>query len=144
MDGLAHSIMNARDRLKPGACFCCNDCCEDWTSLIKNGVSIGHRWAKSRYEPVIDPQLCNADECATNQKCVTSCEFGAISLRSVGGKDVAVVDSEKCWGCASCWYWCEAKAIKMVTVRPPEWIPETEERRLFMDDGPPEGIRVVT
>ena len=90
--------------------------------------SIGHVWAKSRFEAVVD-----RDKCTGCQDCVDRCQFDAIEMVRVKtattkkgkkGKLKSIIDPEKCWGCGVCVLACdEANAMSMKTVRPPEHIP---------------------
>ncbi|MBI3954167.1 MAG: 4Fe-4S binding protein [Chloroflexi bacterium] len=122
-DGLIHSWPNSRVLQVGTLCSCCYDCCVDWERLTKNGVDIGRRWAKSRYQATVDLEKC--DGC---QICVERCQFDAVEMVKVPGskKLKAEVDAEKCFGCGVCFLKCEPQAIAMDCVRPPEHIPAVQ------------------
>jgi len=98
-------------------CFCCSDCCIVLRPTIKYGYNCV---ARSRYQCVVDPDLCNG--CLI---CADRCQFGAIEMVKVpGSKELkASVDVEKCYGCGSCVVGCPTKAMTLKLLRPVEHIP---------------------
>ncbi|MFC1993656.1 ATP-binding protein [Chloroflexota bacterium] len=110
-------LVHTQSILSPGLaiiCNCCDDCCIILDPLHTNG-----KWSnmlvKSRYEAIIDDDLCTG--C---QDCVDRCCFDAIEMKKVAGtkKLKAFVDPEKCFGCGVCVVGCSADAIAMKQVRP--------------------------
>jgi Na+-translocating ferredoxin:NAD+ oxidoreductase subunit B len=107
-------------------CFCCPCCCH----VLQSGMDYGRTYkqysklqagtAPSRFQPVIDHDLCNG--CQT---CVERCHFGAIEMQKISGskKLKAHVISENCMGCGLCVFKCPQKAIRLEVVRPPGHIP---------------------
>lgn len=96
---------------------------------LRVGVQTGYfNVDKSRYESVVDPQLCNG--C---QVCVERCIFDAIGMVKVPGskKLKASVDPEKCYGCGACVIKCPVEgAMALKLVRPKEHIPTMEMTHL--------------
>ena len=84
------------------------------------GLNIDLIWEKSRYEAFV-----NQDDCDGCQNCLDRCLFDAIEMvKTEGSKKLkAVVDPEMCFGCGVCVVGCDQAALKMKTVRPPEFIP---------------------
>ncbi len=119
-DGLVHSWMNSTQLVGRVMCNCCDDCCVAWVPPIQNGVSIGKRWAKSRYVARVDQDLCSG--CQT---CIDRCQFDAIEMQKPPGskKYKAIIDPEKCWGCGVCFIKCDPRATTLELVRPAEHIP---------------------
>ena len=118
--GEVHEWINWRTLSYGVMCNCDNQACELWVPLIQYDVSIGKRWAKSRFEAVVDQELCNG--C---QVCVDRCQFDAIEMIKPAGskKYKAVVDPEKCWGCGVCVTKCEPASLSLKLVRGLEHIP---------------------
>lgn len=110
--GLVHVTMN-----KAGVghfiCNCCGCCCQSFTLLISDRLSLCD---PSRYRPKVDPQACLS--CGT---CEERCWFDAIKADE---KSIAVVIEEKCLGCGQCAIGCPEKAITMIEIREPGFIPE--------------------
>jgi NAD-dependent dihydropyrimidine dehydrogenase PreA subunit len=119
-NGEVHSWPNWQILSYGFMCNCDRVSCEAWAPLVQHGVSIGKRWAKSRFEAVVDQALC--DGC---QLCVDRCQFDAIDMvkPSASKKYKAVVDPEKCWGCGVCVIKCQTGALSFKLVRPLEHIP---------------------
>ncbi len=110
--GLIHVTMN-----KAGVghfiCNCCGCCCQSFTLLISDGVPLCD---PSRYRPKIE-----ADACTGCGICEERCLFGAIGI---GTEELALVIEDKCLGCGQCAARCPEKAIDMVEIREPDFIPE--------------------
>ncbi len=119
-DGLVHQWPNADMMITNTLCSCCDDCCVFLLPMREHGVPWTSYYAKSRFEPRNDIDLC--DGC---QDCIERCQFDALTMEKVAGykKMKAIVDSEKCMGCAVCVLVCEPGSLKMEIVRPPEHIP---------------------
>lgn len=119
-DGEVHSWPNWQTLSYGVMCNCDRVSCEGWAPLVQHNVSIGRRWAKSRFEAAVDQELCNG--C---QLCVDRCQFDAIDMVKPAGskKYKAVVDSEKCWGCGVCVIKCQPGALSLKLVRPLEHLP---------------------
>ncbi len=128
-DGLLHTWPNTSSMSAYFSCQCCRDCCLMVLPLDSVGESIGHMWAKSRFEAFIDHDKC--DGC---QDCVERCQFDAIEMvkpekdsangRKKSKKLKAQIDPEKCWGCGVCVVACdETKALGFKEVRPLEHVP---------------------
>lgn len=132
-DGLVHSWPNSRTMHGIIMCSCCDDCCEIWMPMKKMyNVPISKRWAKSRFQAVVDPDLCKG--CGA---CLERCQFDAreMKINPSDGKLKAYVDPEKCFGCGSCVITCYPGATKMKLVRPESHIPtEVEARELAVID----------
>jgi NAD-dependent dihydropyrimidine dehydrogenase PreA subunit len=119
--GLLHIWANAAIMTGPKtSCQCCRDCCMDSVPADQAGIPIGEVWEKSRYQAEVNQADC--DGCQT---CIGRCLFDAIEMVKVEGskKMKAVVIPDKCWGCGVCVLGCKPAALKMKTVRPPEFIP---------------------
>ncbi|MEE8471358.1 MAG: 4Fe-4S dicluster domain-containing protein [Dehalococcoidia bacterium] len=101
-------------------CNCCSDCCVEFNTLERCGISVSDHYAKSRYEARIDQEVCSG--C---QDCIDNCNFDAITLVKVPGskKLKAQVDPELCYGCGCCFVVCEPRAISMECVRPVSHVP---------------------
>ena len=120
VEGLAGSYTNNRDMPASTLCYCCDCCCHLWVAMNQHDISQKHRgWAKSRWQPEIDVDICNG--CGI---CAGKCPWQAMEMKDVGGTTVAVLNADKCWGCAGCALWCEPNAIKMRCVKTTEWVPE--------------------
>lgn len=119
-EGAIHRTTNWRSLSWGLMCSCKKDACLILTPLFQYGVPIDKRVEKSRFEAVVDQELC--DGC---QECVDCCQFDAIDMvESPGSKKLkAVVNPEKCWGCGVCVIKCEPKALELRLVRPLEYIP---------------------
>lgn len=124
-EGLGGSYINARTTQARDLCYCCDCCCHLWLPMNLHNIPQKYRgWAKSRWEPCINPDLCNG--CVDkNNSCADRCLWQAIEITSVNGILRAFIDTDKCWGCGSCALRCPQKAIEMKCVRPVEWVPET-------------------
>ena len=118
--GQVHMFLNAQMLNYGVMCNCTKDPCVAWTPLLQHNVPVSKRAAKSRFEAVMDQELCNG--C---QVCVDRCQFDAIDMvRPAGQKKYkAVVDAEKCWGCGVCVIKCEPEALSLKLVRPLDYIP---------------------
>jgi len=103
-------------------CNCCSDCCDGIVPLKLHDISLDRLWAKSRYEAMVDQELCSG--C---QRCLDNCNFEALEMVPVEGtkKLKARVNTEKCFGCGSCYMVCEPHAIVMACVRPESHVPDT-------------------
>jgi len=111
------------------SCNCCRDCCMNYVSADITETSIGIQWQKSRYEAYNeDPDLCTGCE-----DCVDRCPFDAIEMVEAddGTSEVASVSSEPCFGCGVCVVGCPSEALQMKVVRPPDFVPESTEQRLY-------------
>lgn len=127
-DGEIHTWPNARILNYGVMCNCVTDSCVLFLPLMKHGVPVGKRVAKSRFEAVADQELC--DGC---QECIDRCQFEAIEMVRPEGsrKYKAQVYPEKCWGCGLCVIKCEPRALSMRLVRPLEHIPDKPPERYF-------------
>jgi electron transport complex protein RnfB len=107
-------------------CFCCPCCCHvlesgmDYGRPFKNYSKLQAGTAPSRFQPIIDQDLCNG--CQT---CMERCHFSAIEMKKApnSNKLKATVISENCMGCGLCVFKCPQNAIHLEVVRPPEHIP---------------------
>lgn len=121
-------------------CFCCPCCCHvlqssmDYGRTYKNYSKLHSGTAPSRFQPVIDQDLCNG--CQT---CLERCHFNAIEMKQAPGskKLKATVVSENCMGCGLCVFKCPQKAIHLEVVRPPEFIPVLTRQEMLNWDLPP-------
>jgi Fe-S-cluster-containing hydrogenase component 2 len=105
-EGLVHVVDN-RQVVGHNICNCCKDCCLNWT-LMKKWV------APSRFEAVVDPDLCTG--CET---CLDRCFFDAIAVKN----DLAAVDPGKCMGCGVCAVACPTEALRLKEVRAADFVP---------------------
>ncbi len=119
-DGEVHTYTNRRTLSYGVLCHCDRVSCVLWAPLIKHGVPLDKSLAKSRFEAVVDQELCNG--C---QVCVDRCQFDAIEMVKPAGskKYKAAIDPEKCWGCGICVIKCKPNALRLKLVRPLEHIP---------------------
>jgi MinD superfamily P-loop ATPase len=86
-------------------------------SLIMQGLTSFHD--PSRFRADIDKGECNG--CGS---CHGRCNFGAIGWED-GEGSTAVIHAEKCMGCGLCQSQCSLNAIKMIELRPKDFIPKT-------------------
>jgi Pyruvate/2-oxoacid:ferredoxin oxidoreductase delta subunit len=116
--GLIHSVYNISG-VANVICNCCADCCVFYYPLAKYGV-LDKGAAKSRFQAEVDKAACKG--CQT---CVERCPFEALEMAKIPGekKLKAQVIPEKCFGCGVCVVGCESETIKLIAVRPPEYIP---------------------
>ncbi|MBU0992584.1 MAG: 4Fe-4S binding protein [Proteobacteria bacterium] len=110
--GLVHVTMN-KTGIGHFICNCCGCCCQSFTLLISDGVSLCD---PSRYRPEVDVDTCTA--CGA---CEERCFFNAIAI---GDAESAVVNLDKCMGCGQCAIGCPEDAIAMVEIREPAFIPD--------------------
>ncbi len=120
-DGGVHMWANWRTLNYGVMCHCLKDHCLAWTPLVQHGISVAKRATKSRFEAVVDTELCKG--CQT---CVGRCQFDAIEMVKPAGskKSKAMVNPEKCWGCGVCVLKCKSGALSLRLVRPLNHIPE--------------------
>lgn len=121
-------------------CFCCPCCCHtlqssmDYGRTYKQYGKLQAGTAPSRFQPVIDRDLCNG--C---QNCIGRCHFEAIEMKKTADartlKANIIVDN--CMGCGLCVFKCPQKAIRLGIVRPPAHIPMITKQELFSWDLPP-------
>jgi|GEM_PF-121493 len=97
-------------------CFCEANECIILRAQTKYGY---HVWEPSRFQAVVNPELCTA--CET---CLGRCQFGAIAMAERSGTDerAAMVDPDKCFGCGVCAVTCPSAALSMKLARPKEHI----------------------
>jgi Pyruvate/2-oxoacid:ferredoxin oxidoreductase delta subunit len=116
--GLIHSVYNISG-VANVICNCCADCCVFYYPLTKYDV-LDKGAAKSRFQAEVDKAACKG--CQT---CVERCPFEALEMAKIPGekKLKAQVIPEKCFGCGVCVVGCESETIKLIAVRPPEYIP---------------------
>ncbi|MFC1904151.1 4Fe-4S binding protein [Chloroflexota bacterium] len=119
-DGEVHTWTNRRTLDYGVLCHCDSVSCVLWAPSIQHGVPMEKGLEKSRFEAVIDQELCSG--C---QVCVDRCQFDAIEMVKPADskKFKAVVDPDKCWGCGMCVIKCEPAALSLKLVRPLEHIP---------------------
>lgn len=108
-EGLVHVVDN-RQVVGHVICNCCKDCCLNWAIMVGQ-----KKWvAPSRFEAVVDPDLCTG--CET---CLDRCFFDAIAVKN----DLAAVDPEKCMGCGVCAISCPTEALRLKEVRAADFVP---------------------
>jgi len=117
-DGLLHRLFNQRSNYGL-ICNCCVDDCVELLSFDKVG-KLHEGDAKSRFEAVVDQELCNG--C---QICVERCQYDAIEMVKLPAykKLKAAIDLDKCMGCGACVIKCEQEALSLKLVRPEEHVP---------------------
>ncbi len=118
--GEVHMWQNWRTLTYGVMCHCTNDACVNWTPLVQYNVPIAKRAAKSRFEAVVNQELC--DGCQT---CVDRCQFDAIEMVRPAGsrKYKAAINLGKCYGCGVCVIKCDSQALGLKLVRPLDYIP---------------------
>lgn len=112
--GLVPLTVNMR-KVTTLVCNCCPCCCQSLPLLIHHGL---HMTAPTRYQAVINPDLCNG--CGI---CHGRCHFGAMSWQAEEGGISAVI-AENCMGCGLCQIKCPTKAITMIEIRSEGYVPE--------------------
>lgn len=107
-EGLVHTVDN-RQVVGHVICNCCNDCCLNWA--VMKGPK---KWvAPSRFTARVDEDTCIG--CGT---CVDRCFFNAIELG-----ETARVDETKCMGCGVCTVTCPTESMRLIEVRPDDFVP---------------------
>jgi Pyruvate/2-oxoacid:ferredoxin oxidoreductase delta subunit len=100
--GLVHMARNTTEDIE----FLCN--CDRWHCDVLTNVLKQSRPAlffNSGFQPVFDPELCQA--CET---CIGRCPSEALAM---GENDVPRADLDRCFGCAICATGCPSEAIAM-------------------------------
>ena len=107
--GLVHTWPFGMSPVLHELCNCCHDCCGIFDACLRFGT-IDQVVEKTRYRPQLDQTLCSG--C---QDCVERCCFEAIEMEKVPSsrKLKAVINLDKCFGCAVCAVGCETTAITM-------------------------------
>jgi len=100
-------------------CYCCSCCCTGLEPL-KRMDNFTTGYAKSRFLAEVNQEACKGCK-----KCHERCHFDAVVLENLpdSKKVRARIDTNKCFGCGVCVLTCEAKALSLKLVRPPEHIP---------------------
>jgi len=111
--GLVHVTMN-RSHAGHFICNCCSCCCQALPLVISEGLKI---LDPSRFQAVIDPELCSG--CET---CLDRCRFNAIETVDADTAIMRVI-AEKCMGCGLCQITCPESAISLKAIRPADFIP---------------------
>jgi len=107
-EGLVHTVDN-RQVVGHVICNCCQDCCLNWA--VMKGAK---KWvAPSRFTAQVDEESCIG--CGS---CVERCFFAALKLN-----DVVYVEESKCMGCGVCTVICPTEAIRLVAIRPEDFVP---------------------
>jgi Pyruvate/2-oxoacid:ferredoxin oxidoreductase delta subunit len=114
--GLVHMTLN-RSTVDHFICSCCDCCCVTLPMVIKEGLNLCD---PSRYQAVIDPELCSSCDA-----CLDRCYFGAIEKVETEAEVPSMrVNGDKCMGCGLCQSTCPGEAIRLVEVREKAFIPE--------------------
>jgi Pyruvate/2-oxoacid:ferredoxin oxidoreductase delta subunit len=113
--GLVHVTMN-RAGESHFICNCCDDCCQSFTLLIRDGLNLCD---PSRFAAVVD-----ADACSGCGSCLERCYFGALSLVEKDGQEVLSIDPDRCMGCGLCTLVCPEDALSMQVVRDAGFVPQ--------------------
>jgi len=110
-EGLVHITQNTVDR-QGFICNCCTCCCGILGMAVK--YNYWDIFQKSDYLPVINEELCK--KC---KKCVNTCQFYALILKSGEDKseDKIIVREDVCIGCGICASNCPNDAINLKKVR---------------------------
>ena len=119
------------------ACYCCPCCChtiqssKDYGRTYKQYSKLQAGTAPSRFQPVIDQDLCNG--CQT---CIDRCHFDAVEMKKTDNSRMlkANVIVENCMGCGLCVFKCPQKAIRLEVVRPPSHVPVLTRQQLLSWD----------
>ncbi len=108
--GLVHVTMN-KAHVGHFICNCCECCCQTLPLIISERLNLT---APSRFLAVVDEELCSG--CGI---CLERCKFGAIEIVN----DIALINAENCLGCGLCNVTCHESSIRLVEVRPIDFIP---------------------
>lgn len=103
-EGLCHSVWTFRTPFIGGICNCDRPDCLAMQSTVTYDVPVMFR---AEYVAIL-----NQDQCIGCRKCMTVCQFGAISY-SAASKS-AHIDPALCYGCGVCRAQCEREAIRLV------------------------------
>ena len=127
--GLVHLWANAARMTSGTLCSCCDCCCILGLPYLQYHLPASQRYAKSRYEARVDPEVCIGCSKDPAPPCVAIAPAyfkGCIRMTGRrGSRDYkAVVDPENCFGCGACVLKCPVGAIKLELVRPADHIPE--------------------
>lgn len=126
--GLLHMWGNTAKMTSPSLCSCCDCCCIVGLPYLENNLPPEKRFAKSRYEAVVDADKCIGCADEPSPPCVAIApRYFKGCVRMVGRRGTddfkATINTEKCFGCGACVLKCPVGAITMKLVRPPEHIP---------------------
>ncbi len=113
--GLVHVTMN-RAGESHFICNCCDDCCQSFTLLIRDGLNLCD---PSRFAATVDLEKCTG--CGS---CLERCYFGALSLVEAEEVGAVSIDEERCMGCGLCTVVCPEDALTMREVRGADFIPQ--------------------
>ncbi len=108
--GLVHVTMN-KAHVGHFICNCCECCCQTLPLIISERLNLT---APSRFLAVVDKELCSG--CGI---CLDRCKFSAIEIIN----DIALINAENCLGCGLCNVTCDEGSIRLVEVRPVDFIP---------------------
>jgi len=127
--GLVHLWGNSAKMTGTTLCSCCDCCCILGLPYLQYRLPASKRYAKSRYEARVDPDICIGCRKDPAPPCIAIApEYFKGCIRMTGrpgsGDYKAVVEPENCFGCGACALKCPVGAIKMELVRPADHIPE--------------------
>jgi len=126
--GLIHLWGNSARMSSASLCSCCDCCCIVGLPYLEYNLPASKRYAKSRYEARVDPNICIGCSDEPSPPCIAIApKYFKGCLRMEGRPHTndykAVVDPENCYGCGACVLKCPVGAIKMELVRPADHIP---------------------
>ncbi len=102
-EGLCHTVWTFHTPFIGGICNCDRSDCLAMRSTVTHALPVMFR---SEYVAQID-----SEKCAGCRKCMSVCQFGAITYSAANNR--TVVDQRWCYGCGVCRAKCKKEAIRL-------------------------------